>query len=706
MNKIVKILLWIVGGFVVLFVAAAVALPLIIDPNDYRDDISAAVKKSTGRELVLGGPIKLRVFPWLGARVQDVTLGNAQGFGPEPFAKVGDAEVSVRLLPLILHREVRVGTLTLDGLALNLTKAADGKTNWDDLAGGAKKQPEQKPAGGPGISGFGVSSVEIKDAALSYDDRAAKASYKLEKINLSTGSLSPGEPVDIDLSFLANVSQPQMTADVKLSGTAKADPNAKIYNFDDMKLKVVTSGPGIPGGEQKLTAAGALAYDQGQGTFAFSNGLLEAADLKLKAAIQGKSMNTDKPALTGLLSAEPFSPRKLVTAFGIELPPTADDKALSEASLSANYEGDFNSAWLNDVKFTLDQTHLTGRLGVRDLKAKALEFQLAADSIDADRYLPPPAKEESKGAPAQNINDTRLPVDLLDAFNVNGAMDIGTLKLKGATLTKVKLRVAGQQGHAKQEDLTAQLYGGSIAHHATITPGKQPRYASKATLTAVNAGPLLTAVLGKDYVTGLAKFNLDATGTGTTVGDVRKSLNGDLAFAFENGAVKGFNLADTIGRAKATLNAQPYTATGPDQTEFGELKGTAKIVNGVLKTDDLAANNPLFNLLGQGQADLYNNKIDFTAKPLLTEKVKSQAGGGRLAELAGLTIPIKLSGDLFAPHVKVDLASALKEKATATAQKQVDKQKEKLFNKFNKKFGNIFGAPEKDQNQQPPPQNP
>ncbi len=89
MAKPFKILLVILGLLVTLVVVAAIGLVVTFDPNDYRDDIEQVVEEATGRDLTMSGPLSLSIFPWLGVETEDVALGNAEGFGNEPFAQIG-----------------------------------------------------------------------------------------------------------------------------------------------------------------------------------------------------------------------------------------------------------------------------------------------------------------------------------------------------------------------------------------------------------------------------------------------------------------------------------------------------------------------------------------------------------------------------------------------------------------------------------------
>ena len=68
MKKAIKIVAMLLGIVILGVVLLAIAVPLLIDPNDYKDELVQAVKEHTGRELKVEGDISLSVFPWLGWR--------------------------------------------------------------------------------------------------------------------------------------------------------------------------------------------------------------------------------------------------------------------------------------------------------------------------------------------------------------------------------------------------------------------------------------------------------------------------------------------------------------------------------------------------------------------------------------------------------------------------------------------------------------
>lgn len=672
MAKPLKIFLWTVGILVGLVAVAAIALPMVINPNNYKGKIVTSVHDQTGRDLAIGD-MKLSVFPWLGLNVKGVVVGNAKGFGPEPFAQVAEADVRVRLLPL-LHRRVEIGRVVLDGLALNLAKDKDGNDNWSDLSkkDETKAPPETPQPGNKSPIALTVGGVSIKDAVFSYTDQKSGAAYKVDKLSVNTGAVELGQPLDVTIAFLVNSAQPPLESDVKIAFTAIANTDAKVYELKDLKMDSTTKGASVPGGSQKASLRGAARYDGAKGSFTFSDGVLEAAGLTLNAVLQGEGLAGDAPKLTGKISTNTFNPKELAKSFGVALPQTADDRALTQASFATSIGGDPKNARLEGLTLKLDQTTATGNVSIKDFSAPVIQFALKADSFDADRYLPPPTKakeEKPSAAGADAFKKTAIPVDALDAVNASGTVALSALKLKGMSMTDILVTLNAPKGQVKTEELSAKLYGGKIAQSTKITPGKTAHYDFKVGLDSVNSAPLLKDFLGKTYMSGLGTFNLNFASTGNTVGDILQAMSGATALNFKDGAVEGFNLDQTLQQAKALYQGQPMpAASGPARTEFKDLKGSGKIVNGVLTTDTMNVAGTGYSLAGDGKVNLVDQTLDYVLN-VSSDKYK---------ELQGTKVPVKVAGSWFDPHVKLDLGSVVK----GRAQQEVQKQEEKLKSKF------------------------
>src|SRR5262245_50833390 len=172
MKRLLKILGLAVGAVVLLLVIAAVAVTMLFDPNDYKDEITAAVQDATGRQLTLDGDLELAVFPTIRIAVGSATLSNAPGFGNEPMARIGSAELRVALFPLLAQR-IEVSRAHLSGLELNLARNRSGANNWQDLGGGAPASDAAAPADGasaPANLDLGVGAIEIENARIVWND--------------------------------------------------------------------------------------------------------------------------------------------------------------------------------------------------------------------------------------------------------------------------------------------------------------------------------------------------------------------------------------------------------------------------------------------------------------------------------------------------------------------------------------------------------
>ncbi len=782
MAKPLKIFLSVIGGLLLLLIAAAVALPLLFDPNSFRGQISETVEKETGRSFSVGD-IQLRVFPWLRVALADVSLGNAENFGEAPFAEVRQLGVGVKLWPLLTQRQVQVSSVTLDGLRLRLAIDAQGTSNWQDLIDRQQEQatdedPVGETAGTPQFELVDVGGVTITDAVVEYRDAQAGQGYRLEPFNLKTGTITPGKPLDIETDLVAFADAPKAELAVKLSTTVTPDADAKTVLFEaiqatikaeaekavdgqdaalelslkgdarvereplridtgaltiafngkaadlsadgtlalklfadlaegvftakDLVLEAKAGGGAIPGGAQTLKLAGSAQFNQKTGALRFDDGRIEAAGLVVTTSLRGEGLTGDKPQLSGPIRVAAFSPRSLLKTLGVALE-TADDKALGNASLDARYSGSFKTATLDELTVKLDDSTLTGRVAVTDFATQALQFALRLDAIDADRYLPPKAKPTDKqGAGGDDdINAIKLPTEALDALNANGTLDIGRLKLNGLQMNDVRLKLSGSGNAPKTQEVTAKLYGGNVNLSNRYAGSGTPAFTLKTQLDALKAAPFLQDLLGKDYVSGLGNLSLDLSSRGTTVGELRRSLNGSVAVKVENGAVKGFNLGQILRKGEAMLAGRAAPAeTEALETDFATITATATIVDGVLKTNDLAAASPALRLAGSGEIDLARETIRFLAKPTVVESSRGQGGKG-LDQLRGLTIPIEISGNLFAPKYKLGIENALKERARDAVKDKIAEElklspdqpaEQQIKQRLNEKLGDLLSG--------------
>lgn len=726
MKRFFKILAWVVGSLFALLVVAAIVVPMVVDLNDYRDQLSALAKKQTGRELTIEGKIKLSLFPWFGLEIGKVTMGNAPGFGPAPFARIGDAEVKVKLLPL-LHKKVETDRIVLRGVAVNLARQADGVTNWSDLmkapaatAAPAPQKGAPAPKGGAAGNALGalaIGGLELRDASVSWDDRMTGARYAISHLNLVSGAVRIGQPFAVNLEFDADSNKPAVSGHIKfasritlnladqrfrldatdlaaelhgklLAGGKAAltlhsnialDLPAQRYQLDGTALTADLEGKLAPGGKVAATLHGDIAANLKAQTLRLAALKLSALGVDLQGEVQGTRI-IDAPNFSGRLQSAAFVPQDVAKQLGVKLPPMADPSALTKAAFSFGFDAGLDHAALSNLVLQLDDTKLTGQASVRDFKRPVIRYDLNIDQVDADRYLPPPPPKPVKATPAAAgaAAAVQLPLPLLRSLDIQGTVKVGKLKVMNLHSAALYATVNAKDGLFHIHPVGAQLYGGSYQGNLTLdVRGNTPISAMDEKLAGVQVGPLLKDFMGKDYVTGTANISAKMTAHGIDPLAVRKSLNGSAAFSFVNGAVNGINIGQLLRNAYAAYKKLPPPKEETKKTDFGALSGTVKVTNGLVRNDDLSAKSPLLRVSGKGAANLVTEAIDYRVEAGVTGSFEGQ-GGKSMDELKGTQVPIHISGTFSAPKFDVDVKSILDARVKKAVAEEKKKQEKRL----------------------------
>ncbi len=240
----------VVGCIVVVLIAAVIALELLVHPNDYKGRIQAAVKSSTGRELSLPGSIHLSIFPALAVEFGPATLGNPPGFSSaQPFASIQRAALRVKLLPL-LHRQLVVGRVEIDGLDLHLLKNAQGQGNWSMPA--AKPATPTTAGSGNQMTLGGVAGVVIRKSRISYQDMV------FDHVEVTIGHVASGVPVPVKWSL--NLATGPAARPIPLSGDATLEYGANAAHLSHLDARI---GDSTLRGNAAVTnlTTGAMSFD-------------------------------------------------------------------------------------------------------------------------------------------------------------------------------------------------------------------------------------------------------------------------------------------------------------------------------------------------------------------------------------------------------------------------------------------------------------
>jgi AsmA protein len=310
MGRSLKILLYFAAAIVALLVVGVVGFMLLFDPNDFRDKIAAETQRVTGRELRIEGDLELSLFPWLAIGIGKTSLGNAPGFDDAPFASFEQARLSVRLLPMLLRREVSVGTAELDSLRLNMAVARDGRNNWQDLVDRGEAAPEPTETTDAGSATLDIASIDIRNASITYSDAQAGESYSLTNVNMISGRVAPGDPVPLSGGLSFELQPAGVSGNVELETVATFDADAGTISLDDLSLDGLIEGVAqVPTTLQFATDS--LVADTEQEVLTLGDVEMSVLGIGLSAQVEPFSY-AGSPEPVAVIQVEAFSPRSLM----------------------------------------------------------------------------------------------------------------------------------------------------------------------------------------------------------------------------------------------------------------------------------------------------------------------------------------------------------------------------------------------------------
>jgi len=696
MKKLIKLLFGLAVVFFALIIAAAIVLPLVISPNDYKPQIVEAVKQQTGRDLKIDGEIGLSVFPKLGLTLGKTELSNAAGFKEKIFAKVEAINIQVALMPL-LDKRVEMDEIVLQGLELNLQRNQQGISNWDDLMGSKPAKQEKTKADMPELAALAIGGLRIEGAQVHWLDEQSGQRYEVDDFNLTSGPLTATEPVEIKLSTGFISGQPKLKGQLEIAMTVQADIEKKRVEIDAFALSLDASGEALPTGKAKIELkAEQLLFDHAAQTMAMKGMVLDALGLNINGSLSG-GMSSGAPQMTGRMEIQAFNARELMAALGQSVPDMADDKALTHIAAGFDLLATNQSADLKNLQIKLDDTVIKGRLGVSQFDHPAIRFDLDIDKIDLDRYLPAanedPVPGQTGGAAAAapaGGGATLFPVAAMKKLNANGEVRIGEVINRKVKATNIVVKVKAKDGQINMQP-SADLYQGKYNADVTVNvKPATPRMNVVAKLSGVQIEPLLKDLQGEAKLAGGTDATININASGNTQAAMKQSLNGNASFSFQDGALIGVNIAKIIREGLAKVKGKPVPPNNePERTDFAELKGTAKITNGVIDNRDFAMKSPLLRVTGAGKANLVSEQLDYLVKASVVGSLQGQ-GGDELSALKGVTIPVRITGSFDKPSYKPDLSAVLSDTAKKKVKEKVDKQKEKVEQKLKDKLKNKF----------------
>ena len=647
MRKLLIIAGAIIAVMIVVTVLALANLNSLINRN--KDYLLARAQESMGRTMTVG-EIGLTLWGGIGVRLKQFALSDDPVFSSEPFVRAADLQVNMKLLPLLLKRELEIRNMVLHRPVINVLRDKSGQFNFATIGGEkekkekAEKEKKERTGERGGPPPLAVSLVDVDDGEIHYKDAAEGVDFHATRVDFKVKDINFERPIDVALEAAVLGAAKQ---NFRLKG--RVGPLGPKADFSDLPvdgdieldtIALENLEKTLPGVSKKLPKDVALAGSVG-----------------VKSRISGRFAKNVLPDVNGTLNLAGISARV---------------PALAEPVNDINAKISFTAktADLPETTFKIGNSRVRLSAKAASFSPLNLSYRVSSPELNlAD--IKGPAKDRKKPEVLKNLKGEGT------LLVKNGAITSrGTYTASGGTIAdgdfkNLQTSIAFVDRVATIESFSTDAFSGNVKAKGRYDMREAtPRFAATANIKAVDVAALSNAISpsAPKNLRGFLDMDLDVTGAGKNWDAIQDALKGQAKMEVKNGALLDVNLAESVfsnvpGGVTIVPNdiRKKYPAVfSAKDTEFKQMKGTAVIADGRARTDDLVVSAAEFETLGKGWVG-FDRKVDFRAlltfSPQLSQDIvnKAKQAKGFLNDQGQLEMPFTLSGKLPGAKPKPDM---------------------------------------------------
>jgi AsmA protein len=375
------------------------------------------------------------------------------------------------------------------------------------------------------------------------------------------------------------------------------------------------------------------------------------ADRKIK--ISGSARAGDHPLKFNIRATAPTPPLERQT---VPVDLTLDMPDVLQAPLSGKAEVRLNGAvvMINGLTGTLGDGAFNGWASV-DLASKPLvKLDLDFQRLDIAAARGPSATQDAPSSPTWS--NAPLDVTGLNYVDAQIRVSAAELNIGEGHFTPVAIDATLASGVLKCGITNLGAYGGQANGEIDIdASGATPAYTLRADLAGVRALPLLKSAAGFDKLDGKMQAKISVRSSGQSQRAIMSNLNGTAFATFQDGAIRGLNVAQMI-RSLTASTLSGWQESREQTTDLSQLSASFRIEQGQATSSDLNLVGPLVKMTGTGTVDLGRKSLAFRVEPKL---VMTTQGQGRAADPVGFGIPVVIDGPWAQPRIYPDMAGML-----------------------------------------------
>jgi AsmA protein len=484
--------------------------------------------------------------------------------------------------------------------------------------------------------------------------------------------------LDLDADTLAIESFTGRVADMPLSGrlsvqALSGDPRVE-FGLESGDFPATALAPFL-GDEApddlNLAGLGDIAWhlggqlDMAADELVLADAWLRFADTVLAFPARITALSSEQPEIETNLRLDEFSPRRLLTDVGLAesfLPETRDPSVLERFSLMGRVSMVGDSIQLPELDIHLDDSRIQGALGLPSFEPLAVRFDLAIDAIDLDRYLAPDDEAEViEDDEPLDLDAIEIPAGAIRGQDVEGRFRIDRLQLAGMTLESVDTGLRIADDRLRLAPIDARLYGGEQRGSLEVdASGEVPTIRFTEQLSGVRIGGLLDDLFAVDSFTGLANIQMELSGSGRTVGELRPTLSGNMRLLFDDGAVEGVDVAHAFSQATSRFRADGAVRSDRGRTPFSTLRASGTVDEGRLTSEDFGLNIDGLRMSGAGWLSLVDLSMDYRLSARMQEDAGENMGSDEF-NMQGRALSLRMTGTPMSPRFSFDTDGLLRQ---------------------------------------------
>ncbi|HOP07374.1 MAG TPA: AsmA family protein [candidate division Zixibacteria bacterium] len=195
--KLLKILAWLAGIVMALFLLAFLALKIFLPADKIKAMAIEEGEAKLGRQIKIDG-IDVSLWGGLGIKLEGVFVSNPPDMEDGNFLAADNIDVKLQLLPLITG-DLAVDRLIVNGPRISMTKQADGTNNYT-FATVDENAPTEAVKDVPAEAKTAMAAVtfdklQIEDGAVEYRDDSSGVAARLLGLGLETSLTTPREGI-------------------------------------------------------------------------------------------------------------------------------------------------------------------------------------------------------------------------------------------------------------------------------------------------------------------------------------------------------------------------------------------------------------------------------------------------------------------------------------------------------------------------------